>query len=77
MPDIFIETIKRLQVDVDACMVIEDSNNGVRAAKAAGLVCLGLNDPEYGNQNLSEADMVVDDLQKVQVQTLIDLFQKH
>ena len=72
-PDIFLETIKRLHVEVQYCVVIEDSMNGVRAAKRAGIKCLGLKDPGYGDQNLNEADLVVEDLQEVHYHTLIDL----
>lgn len=36
-PDIFLEAAKRLNVDARKCLVLEDSNAGVQAAKAAGM----------------------------------------
>lgn len=36
-PDVYLETARRLDIDPDACLVVEDSFNGVRAAKAAGM----------------------------------------
>ncbi len=41
------------------CIVIEDSTNGVKAAKAAGLFCVGYNSEHSKMQDLSLADVVV------------------
>jgi HAD superfamily hydrolase (TIGR01509 family) len=36
-PDVYLEAARRLGCDPATCLVIEDSLNGVRAAKAAGM----------------------------------------
>ena len=36
-PDVYLEAARRLGVDPHACLVVEDSLNGVRAGKAAGM----------------------------------------
>lgn len=59
-PDIFLHAASLLQVEPQHCVVIEDSRNGVRAAKLAGMRCIGHQNPGSGNQDLSEADMIVD-----------------
>lgn len=41
------------------CIVIEDSTNGVRASKAAGIFCVGYNSIHSKGQDLSEADVVI------------------
>lgn len=41
------------------CIVIEDSTNGVIAAKAAGLFCVGYNSTHSKRQDLSQADVVI------------------
>jgi HAD superfamily hydrolase (TIGR01509 family) len=41
------------------CIVIEDSTNGVIAAKAAGLFCIGYNSIHSKLQDLSKADLVI------------------
>jgi HAD superfamily hydrolase (TIGR01509 family) len=41
------------------CIVIEDSTNGIKAAKAAGIFCVGYNSIHSEAQNLSEADVVI------------------
>ena len=43
------------------CVVIEDSTNGVAAAKAAGLYCIGYNSEHSPSQDLRLADLVVAD----------------
>lgn len=47
-PDIFLETARRLGVRPAACVVFEDSHNGVLAAHAAGMACVAL--PESGSE---------------------------
>jgi beta-phosphoglucomutase len=41
------------------CIVIEDSTNGVKAAKAAGIVCIGYNSIHSKDQDLGLADVIV------------------
>lgn len=41
------------------CIVIEDSTNGIKAAKAAGIFCVGYNSVHSKLQDLSEADFVI------------------
>ena len=36
-PDVYLEAARRLGVAPEACLVVEDSYNGVRAARAAGM----------------------------------------
>ncbi len=36
-PDVYLETARRLGVSPERCLVVEDSLNGVRAARAAGM----------------------------------------
>ena len=47
------------------CIVIEDSTNGIRAAKAAGLFCVGYNSENSQLQDLSLADVVVENLDEL------------
>jgi beta-phosphoglucomutase-like phosphatase (HAD superfamily) len=36
-PDVYVEAARRLGVEAARCLVVEDSYNGVRAARAAGM----------------------------------------
>jgi len=59
-PDLFLYAADRLGVAPDRCVVIEDSANGVRAARAAGMRVIGFRNPNSGEQDLSAADEEVD-----------------
>lgn len=58
-PDIFLRTSELLNINAHECLVIEDSTNGIKAAKEAGMFCIAFRNPNSGNQNLSLADNVV------------------
>jgi beta-phosphoglucomutase len=42
-PDIYLYTARLLSVDPEECLVVEDSENGIKAAKAAGMTCVAYN----------------------------------
>lgn len=66
-PDIFLLAAERIGAEPSECLVVEDSENGVRAAKAAGMTALGYVNPTSGNQCLDMADAVTDDFRKVDI----------
>ncbi len=61
-PDIFLKAAELLKVSPENCIVLEDSQHGVNAAKKAGMKCIGFINPNSGNQDLSKADKVVSTL---------------
>jgi len=58
-PDTFLEAAKAVHASPEDCVVVEDSANGVAAAVAAGIFCIGLLNPDSGNQDLSKADRII------------------
>lgn len=58
-PDIYLLAAERAGVQPEECIVLEDSTNGILAAKAAGMVCIALRSDMSVEQNLSKADMIV------------------
>ncbi|UOQ77961.1 HAD family hydrolase [Hymenobacter sp. 5516J-16] len=58
-PAIFMHAASLSHAPQAECVVIEDSANGVTAAKAAGLYCIGYNSAHSPLQDLSHADLVV------------------
>jgi len=61
-PDIYDLAAKTLGLSPAHCMVIEDSNNGLRAAKAAGMKCIVTVSSYTGEEDFTLADRVVADL---------------
>lgn len=64
-PDIFQKASEVLDVEPSNCLVIEDSGHGVKAAKLAGMKCIGFNNPGSGKQDLSLADAVVCSIREI------------
>lgn len=64
-PDIFLYAAEKLDVDPKECVVIEDSHNGVLAAKKANMKCIGYKNPNSGNQDLSKADLTIDNFNNI------------
>lgn len=61
-PETFLLAAKGLGVEPDRCLVLEDSPNGVRAAKLAGMACLAIPNDDTGGYDLSMADAVISSL---------------
>ncbi len=72
-PDIFLKTAEVLRVNPQGCVVIEDSKNGVIAAKRAGMKCIGFLNVNSGNQDLSRADIIVDTIKRINISNLISM----
>jgi HAD superfamily hydrolase (TIGR01509 family) len=63
-PTIYLEALEALGVDADEAVAFEDSPNGVRAAKAAGVFCVAVPNEVTRELGLEEAgaDLVLDSL---------------
>lgn len=66
-PDVFLYAAKKLNVLPHECVVIEDSHNGVLAAKNAGMKCIGFKNPHSGKQDLSKADMLISSFREIDI----------
>lgn len=64
-PDIFLLTAKKLKIAPEKCVVIEDSANGIKAAKSAGMFCIAFAGPGTEFQDQSYADLIIDDFRKL------------
>lgn len=66
-PDIYLTVAERMGQDPAACVAVEDSSNGVRAAASAGMVVIAVPDPRYplDEDAQQRAGLVVDSLDAV------------
>lgn len=62
-PDIFLKAAENLHVSIDSCMIVEDSINGLKAAKAAGgISCMIPDLTPYSPDLAPFCDYVCEDL---------------
>ncbi len=66
-PDIYEFAIRKLGLAPKECFAVEDSPNGVKAAKAAGLVCIALKTPFAKSHDISSADKIISHLLELPV----------
>ena len=71
-PDVYLEAARRLGVDPVRAAAIEDSRNGIRSAKAAGLRVIAIPNRTFppGDDALDEADVVLDSLDELTTETV-------
>ena len=72
-PEIFLTVAKKIDVKPEECLVVEDAENGVKAAKAAGMKCIGLKNMGSGNQDLSLADLVISNFNQLNLEIIKNL----
>jgi HAD superfamily hydrolase (TIGR01509 family) len=60
-PDVYLEAARRLGVPPGRCAAVEDSENGIRSAKAAGMRVVAIPNPQYppAEDALAAADVVL------------------
>lgn len=66
-PDVYLEAARRIGVDPTACVAVEDSSNGLRAAHAAGMIVIATPNHAFppAADALALAAVVVDGIKDV------------
>jgi HAD superfamily hydrolase (TIGR01509 family) len=72
-PTLYLEALDELGLRAEEAVAFEDSPNGVRAAKAARLVCVAVPNGVTAAYGLDEADLVVESLAEVPLERLAAL----
>ena len=75
-PDVYLSASKILKIPVENCIALEDSLNGVRSAKAAGMKCIAVPDerytPKIEMQNVS-SDFILDSLEDFSEELILSI----
>ncbi len=66
-PDSYLLALKKLNKTNDQAIVFEDSVNGVKSAKAAGIKCIALR-TSFSDEKLHEADKIIDQIKIEEIQ---------
>lgn len=70
-PDVFLLAAKRLGIEPKNCCVIEDTTNGIKAAKAAGMYCIAIPCDATAHQDHSQADIRLNSLAQINLKSLV------
>ena len=69
---LYLEALEQLGVRAGEAIALEDSTNGVAAAKAAGIFTVAFPNPVTSDSDLSAADLVVHSLEEVPLRSLLE-----
>ena len=71
-PDVFIEAARRLEVSTESCAAIEDSGNGIRSARAAGMRVIAIPNAHYPPpaDALALAHVVIESLDRLTIDVI-------
>jgi len=66
-PDVYLEAARGLGVAPERCAAVEDSRNGIRSAKAAGMRVIAIPNPHFppGEESLALADVTLNSLSEL------------
>ncbi len=63
-PEIYLNAAEKLGVNIEDCIVVEDSTLGIKAGKNANMRVIAIRDTRF-NLNQEEADIIVDSMWEV------------
>jgi len=70
-PTLYLEALSALNAEASEAIAIEDSPNGVSAARAAGIFCVAFPNEVTSQLDLSHADLIVESLEDVPLHDLL------
>lgn len=70
-PDVYEKAAERLDVKTEKCVAIEDTTAGIKSAKSAGMVCIGLQEDSSGT---GDADYLTHSLAELDPEKIVDIY---
>ncbi|MDX6518788.1 MAG: hypothetical protein QOF50_1634 [Gaiellaceae bacterium] len=71
-PTLYLEALDRLALGPEEAIAFEDSPNGIKAAKAAGIFCVAIPNGVTAALGFDEADLVLESLADLPLRALIE-----
>lgn len=71
-PDLFLKALDVIGVSADEAIVFEDSPNGVRAARAAGIFVVAVPNPMTARLKIEGADLILKSLAELSLQDMLN-----
>lgn len=72
-PAIFLKAAELSGTPVENCIVIEDSTNGIKASKAAGIYCVGYKSVNSKLQDYSLADKIISNFNELNYEKIANI----
>ena len=69
-PALYLHAASQLEIDPIYCIAIEDSPAGIKAAKAAGMFCIGINTGK-DRDKLHESDLIIEGYHEIDLKSLL------
>jgi HAD superfamily hydrolase (TIGR01509 family) len=68
-PDVYLEAARQLEVEAARCAAVEDSQNGIRSARAAGMRVIAIPNPTFppDEETLQQADVVLRSIEELDI----------
>jgi HAD superfamily hydrolase (TIGR01509 family) len=70
-PAIFIEAVRLSNTPKENCIIIEDSTNGIKAAHASGVFCVGYKSINSHKQDYTLANIVIDKFEELDIENVL------
>ena len=74
-PEIFLKATERLNILPTECIVVEDAENGVMAAKNANMHCIAIT-TTTSRKNLQAADLIIDSFENLNIHEMLKEMEK-
>lgn len=73
-PDVFLEAAKKARINPEECVVIEDAENGIKAAKKANMKTVGLITKYNSTNELKHADFTINNFSEINLERIKNMF---
>ena len=70
-PAIFIEAVRLSNTPKENCIIIEDSTNGIKAAHASGVFCVGYKSVNSHKQDYTLANIVINRFEELDIEHVL------